>query len=40
MYENGIGLINPKESNEHRLIRMAIDYSIKWIQACFYAHVT
>jgi hypothetical protein len=35
-----IGLINPKASNGHRFILVAIDYFTKWIEANSYAHVT
>jgi len=35
-----IGPINPKASNGHRFILVAIDYFTKWVKACSYAHVT
>jgi hypothetical protein len=35
-----IGPINPKASNGHRFILMAIDYFTKWEEACSFAHVT
>jgi transposase InsO family protein len=35
-----IGPINPKASNGHRFILVAIDYFTKWVEACSYAHVT
>jgi len=35
-----IGPVNPKASNEHRFILVAIDYFTKWVEANSYAHVT
>jgi len=35
-----IGPINPKASNGHRFILVAIDYFTKWVEANSYAHVT
>ncbi|XP_061951794.1 uncharacterized protein LOC133674601 [Populus nigra] len=35
-----IGPINPKASNRHRFILVAIDYFTKWVEANSYAHVT
>ncbi|XP_073267147.1 uncharacterized protein [Populus alba] len=35
-----IGPVNPKASNGHRFILVAIDYFTKWVEACSYAHVT
>jgi len=35
-----VGPINPKASNGHRFILVAIDYFTKWVEACSYAHVT
>ena len=35
-----IGPINPKASNGHRFILVAIDYFTKWIEANSYANVT
>jgi len=35
-----IGPVNPKVSNGHRFILMAIDYFTKWVEANSYAHVT
>jgi len=35
-----IGSINPKTSNEHRFILVAIDYFTKWIEANSYAYAT
>ena len=35
-----IGSINPKASNGHRFILVAIDYFTKWVEANSYAHVT
>ncbi|XP_030453603.2 uncharacterized protein LOC115675132 [Syzygium oleosum] len=35
-----IGPINPKASNGHRFILVAIDYFMKWIEANSYANVT
>ena len=32
--------INPKASNGHRFILVAIDYFTKWVEANSYAHVT
>ncbi|XP_058008216.1 uncharacterized protein LOC131182880 [Hevea brasiliensis] len=37
---NVIGPINPKASNGHRFILVAIDYFTKWVQATLYAHIT
>jgi len=37
---NMIGLINPKASNGHRFILVAIDYFTKWVEVCSYANVT
>ena len=34
-----IGLINPKASNGHRFILVAIDYFTKWIEANSYTNV-
>lgn len=34
------GLINPKASNGHRFILVAIDYFMKWVEVCSYANVT
>jgi len=34
------GLINPKASNGHRFIFVAIDYFMKWVEVCSYANVT
>jgi hypothetical protein len=39
----GIDLIehvNPKASNKHQFIQVAIDYFTKWVEANSYAHVT
>jgi hypothetical protein len=33
-------LVDPKASNGHRFILVAIDYFMKWVEACSYAHVT
>eukprot|EP00258_Populus_trichocarpa_P025576 XP_024441595.1 uncharacterized protein LOC112324178 [Populus trichocarpa] len=35
-----IGPINPKASNGHRFVLVAIDYFTKWVEANSYAHVT
>ena len=35
-----IGPINPKASNGHRFILVAIDYFTKWVEAASYANVT
>ncbi|XP_020207600.1 uncharacterized protein LOC109792591 [Cajanus cajan] len=35
-----IGPIEPKASNGHRFILVAIDYFTKWVEAASYAHVT
>jgi hypothetical protein len=35
-----IGMIEPKASNEHRFILVAIDYFTKWVEAASYANVT
>ena len=35
-----IGMIEPKASNGHRFILVAIDYFTKWIEAASYANVT
>jgi len=35
-----IGAIEPKASNGHRFILVAIDYSTKWVEADSYANVT
>jgi hypothetical protein len=35
-----IRLINPKASNEHQFILMAIDYFSKWVEASSYARIT
>jgi hypothetical protein len=32
--------INPKASNEHQFILMAIDYFSKWVEASSYARIT
>jgi hypothetical protein len=37
---NMTGLINPKVSNGHRFILVAIDYFMKWVEVCSYANVT
>jgi hypothetical protein len=37
---NMIGMIEPKASNGHRFILVAIDYFIKWVEAALYANVT
>jgi hypothetical protein len=33
-------LVDPKASNGHRFILVAIDYFMKWVEAYSYAHVT
>ena len=35
-----IGMIEPKASNDHRFILVAIDYFTKWVEATSYANVT
>jgi hypothetical protein len=35
-----IGPVNPKASNGHRFILVAIDYFTKWVEAGSFAHVT
>jgi len=35
-----IGPINPKASNRHRFILVAINYFTKWVESNSYAHVT
>lgn len=35
-----IGMIEPKTSNGHRLILVAIDYFTRWVKAVSYANVT
>ena len=35
-----IGAIEPKASNEHRFILVAIDYFTKWVEATSYSSVT
>jgi hypothetical protein len=35
-----IGLVNPKASNKHQFILIAIDYITKQVEANSYAHVT
>nr|KYP42726.1 Pol polyprotein [Cajanus cajan] len=35
-----IGPIEPKASNGHRFILVAVDYFTKWVEATSYAHVT
>ena len=35
-----IGMIEPKASNGHRFILVAIDYFTKWVEAASYANVT
>lgn len=35
-----IGMIEPKASNGHRFILVAIDYFTKWVEAVSYANVT
>jgi transposase InsO family protein len=35
-----VGPINPKASNGHRFILVAIDYFTKWVEACSYVYVT
>src|ERR1044072_1123062 len=35
-----IGMIEPKASNGHRFILVAIDYFTKWVEAASYAKVT
>ena len=37
---NMIGMIEPKASNGHRFILVAIDYFTKWVEATSYANVT
>ncbi|KAI5387005.1 hypothetical protein KIW84_073234 [Lathyrus oleraceus] len=37
---NMIGMIEPKASNGHRFILVAIDYFTKWVEAASYANVT
>ena len=34
-----IGMIEPKASNGHRFILVAIDYFTKWVEAASYANV-
>ena len=34
-----IGFVNPKASNDHRFILVAIDYFTKWVEAGSFAHV-
>lgn len=36
----GSGPINPKASNGHRFILMAIDYLTKWVEATSYANIS
>ena len=36
----GIDMIEPKASNAHRFILVAIDYFTKWVEAASYANVT
>jgi hypothetical protein len=38
--KNVIGPINLKANNGFRFIPVAIDYFIKYIEACSYAHIT
>jgi hypothetical protein len=35
-----IGMIEPKASNDHRFILVAIDYFTKWVKVASYANVT
>ena len=35
-----IGMIEPKASNGHRFILVAIDYFTKWVEAASYANIT
>ena len=35
-----IGFVNPKASNDHRFILVAIDYFTKWVEAGSFSHVT
>jgi hypothetical protein len=35
-----IGMIEPRASNGHRFILVAIDYFTKWVEAASYANVT
>ena len=35
-----IGMIEPKASNGHHFILVAIDYFTKWVEAASYANVT
>jgi hypothetical protein len=35
-----IEFVNPKASNKHRFILVAINYFIKWVEVNSYAHVT
>ena len=35
-----IGPVNPKASNGHRFILVAINYFTKWVEAGSFAHVT
>ncbi|XP_057990713.1 uncharacterized protein LOC131173079 [Hevea brasiliensis] len=37
---NVIGPINPKASNGHRFVLVAIDYFTKWVEATSYVHIT
>ena len=37
---NMIGRIEPKASNGHRFILVAIDYFTKWVEVASYANVT
>jgi hypothetical protein len=39
-YVDVIGLVNLKENNGHYFILVAIDYFTKWMETCFYVHVT
>jgi len=34
-----IGPVNPKANNGHRFILVAIDYLMKWVEACSYAYM-
>ena len=36
----GIGMIEPKASNGHRFILVAIDYFTKWVEDVLYSNVT